>query len=129
MGYETTLYFVENDGYLEHDGATFCPVIATLDLKNAGNGALHALTKKRTLETPTVYVFSDDGNTLITRDRYDAPLSVMTPAEVLSALEKECEASRKAGAKPYRRFELAIAMIEALLNGKYCNLTVLGFGH
>jgi hypothetical protein len=124
MGYETKLYFVEKSAHPLNidDGVAYCNVIATIDLSKAGEGALARLVRNSRPKEPAVYVFADDGNTHITRDRYDECLSVMDPADVLAAIKKDN------AHEPYRRFAAAIALLEALIPA-FEDLKVLGYGH
>lgn len=122
MGYETRLYFVERmKAVYGDDGTDYGSVIAMIDLRKAGDPRENGLVP---LVKPAIHIYADDGNTRITHDMHGDPLSVGDPADVLAALKKKTRGKEK-----YRRYVAAIALLDAMLEGGYDNLTVLGFGY
>jgi hypothetical protein len=119
MGYETKFFFVERHSRLGKEKTDYCSIIAMVDMCKIGEASTAGLV---TPEKPEVFIYSLSGKK-ITKDLYDAPLSIGDPAVVL---EKCIEHYRFA---KYRRNAAAIALLKVLMRGKYHNLTVLGYGH
>lgn len=117
MGYETKIYIsrVEDDGY--------CSQIAMVDLSKCGQGKFATLVKESTPATPEYFLlFGDDDK--VDKDMYDSPLSCMSATDALFALRQDNERD------PYRRFNIAIAMIEQAIDGfSEESIKIIGYGH
>jgi len=120
-------------------------VVATVDLCGVGgqvgavlDAAIRA-EKDRIAEDPNTYGFGfyyDDGNTFTVKDRYDDPVAPVDLMVLRKALRAEIEESREAGERPYRRYTVALALIEEFVNiqswpdhNGYPSITCLHFGH
>ena len=122
MGYETKMFLVECHEQMKENGAAYCSPIAEIELCKIGYyGALAKLDACRPSK-PLAYIYSIDGNTRVTEDRYGKNLGFYDVEEVLTAMKTDNETEN------YRRFGVGIAVLEAAI-GKFENLKVLFFGH
>jgi hypothetical protein len=139
MGYETRMYLVEShSSFAEHDdGLAYGSVVAVLNLCKCGDGPFHDY-RNSCLELqdnkPTHYVYADDGNTKIIDDRYDDPLVEMDAKEALEAMKLQVNADTAAGERPYRRFLMAIDLLERFVEDfttecETCQAKVLTYGY
>lgn len=151
MGYETQLFLVEHFGPWEfrdepkgYPGDTALEtvlachagqIIASIDLCKVGyDSALYDLfkrdRKKQKKENKWLYVewHSPPDERPKLMDPYGDPLGLHDPQEVLDAIRAENEEDGG-----YRRFDMAIAMLEVFLAGKFGSnnrhLHVLSWGH
>jgi len=122
MGYETRIYIsrVDSDGY--------CNQIAMIDLCKCGDGAFATLVKKSTPSEPKHYLYvgtdKDGDENKIDTDMYDSPLSCMDATKALEALRIDNLNVA------YRRFTIAIALIEKAIDGfGEDDIKIVGFGH
>ena len=123
MGYEVKLYVGENcgDAVRDEKSGAFFSVIGMVDLCKPGRGEVSDLSEQAT--GAPVYLYSDDGNTKLTHDRYDKRLTAVPVADVLAAIKAE-----NAGLA-YRRYDMAIAMLEAAQHQFGDRLCCVMFGH
>lgn len=134
MGYELELRIVDVSRQEDEDGTRWGDEIARMDLSKLGYtdliGALHDKYKP---EKPNVFVYADDGDTKITHDRYDEPMSVMDPRMVRDALVEDQKSLIEDGGwgpRGYVMYDAAIAFLDTLLSHDcYRDLKVLGYGH
>lgn len=122
MGYETKMYLVEKSEVSTNDnGASYCQVIAMVDLCKMGyHGQLAKIDEQRP-EKPEVYFYDVDGNTEVTVDCYDKPLGVYDPQIVLNAMKADND-------EEYRRFDIGIALLESAIP-RFQRLKILFYGH
>lgn len=120
MGYEVKLFAVESVNE-ESDG--YSSVVAEIDLCKIGDGHLYALMLANTPKKPRAYVYGLDGNRRFKKDRYGAAMPIMKVADVIKAIEQD---NKK---EPYRRFEMALAMLKVFKDSFGDRARVLAFGH
>ena len=135
MGYETRIYLCERLTFPRAPLMEDYLKIAMIDLSKAGDGEV-AKVFKQGRERSKAWI-KKGGNAPyaewrlcreceredpIIEDMYGDPLGANTAEEVLLALKHDNEKDR------YRRFDIAIAMIEAAM-GKFRDLHILSFGH
>lgn len=125
MGYESK-FIVGDKSSQVYDGKTWVQVYATFDVSKMG---YDSKSMKVVSDTPLpaderFFFYADDGNTMITEDRYDEPLKSIDYNELLLALRQDEKAD------PYRRFGPFIAFLETIISEhKFSNLIVLHYGH
>lgn len=117
MGYESKLIVVDVTN-LEDNGLKWAAKIAEIDLCKAGIPA--EFFKKKA----GCYIYADDGNTKITVDRYDDPLTVCSDVPKFIAWMKE-----QHEIEYYRRRPMAIALLESINEEDWANIKVLHYGH
>ena len=90
MGYESKIYVVEKSHLSpDEDGKRFAEVVAMFNAcKFPG---LSELFKSKT----DYYIYSDDGNTRITKDRYGDELTETPLSDVINFLEEEPKKQKK----------------------------------
>jgi len=122
MGYESKYYIVKKskDGVLDYDGKFYAQNIAMFDMCKFPE--LSNFFKKET----DCYIYSDDGNTPILKDRYDDSLKELSIKEALTALLQAEE-----GNEQYRRIAPFKSLLTALNkdSNKWENLYVLHYGY
>lgn len=113
MGYEVRMHIHAENGYvIEEEGATHGWEIARLDLCKIGyEGPLFQLIRAAQADPNRVcgQFWADDGNTLISVDRYDDKLVRISGKEVLETIRKELKED------PYRRLKIALGLLETIL--------------
>ena len=122
MGYETKIIIaqVEDDGY--------CSQIAMVDLCKCGDGAFATLVQKSTPKDHKFFIYvgtEEDGEEIkVDTDMYGSPLSCMDATDVLFALRTDQDKDH------YRRFSMAIALIEQAIDGfGEDGIKIIGYGH
>ncbi len=111
MGYELILSVGKAQKPFAKEETRWFQIMATVDLCKPGyESEVYKLTTSD--KSDPVYIFPPmgDGDTTITKDRYDSPLHTIPIDKMLIAMRKD-EAR-----DPYRRFKWAIAMLESMLN-------------
>lgn len=114
--------------------------VARLDLSKIGSGPLGTLIDEAIKDQKVrqgegaakVGFYAEDGDTLVTEDRYGDPVTPVLLQGILEALVQEIEASILADETPYRRFVIAQALIEKILDtfhNSASELVALTFGH
>lgn len=134
MGYELEMHVGEiSDGLGKvTGGGKYFMNVATIDLCKCGNspiGQLVAKAKKKTCKLPKVYWYGSNGDTRITEDRYNDALRALDPKRVLAAIRKGFEESKQEYSDGYRRYAMAIALLESTIPRFGKNLKVAFFGH
>mgnify|MGYP003288399648 CR=1 FL=1 len=120
MGYESKLIIVDHYEYpIEDSGNSWAEVISIINLCKAG------IPVSEFFRESNCYIYFDgDGNTQVTEDMYGDQLTECTDvAGLLNWLKAQYAESE------YRRFAVAIALIEACYNQKWKNLKVLHYGY
>ena len=119
MGYEVRLYVVDV-GRLkdpEYD-KYFANVVATIDLAKC------QIPCRFFNKVTDCYIYSDDGNTEFLEDCYGEPLTECSDIPgFIEWMKKEN------GEYPYRRFLLAIGLLESICPADWRDLRVLHYGH
>lgn len=83
MGYESKLYIVEEANFKipSDNGKVWAEVIGVINMCNC-----YKLTEVFTTETNS-YIYADDGNTRIEKDKYGKPLTVAEIDDVIKCLK------------------------------------------
>jgi hypothetical protein len=109
MGYETKMYLAESQAEIIPGEKRYAKIVGMIDLCKVGGGEFMSLREKcldSQAGESTHYFYADDGDTQITEDCYGDPIVELDPEEVLRALKTDNTN------EPYRRFEVAIGMLE-----------------
>jgi hypothetical protein len=118
MGYESKIYVVEkfNNSLDNTTDKKYAQVIATYDMCKF-NG-FDNIFKTET----DCYIYADDGNTIILKDRYDEPLKETNIENVIKYLEKHKNTN-------YRRVNPLLNLLKGFNLKEWDNLTVLHYGY
>lgn len=121
MGYESTIYIVSKTDTF-YEGKRFAQVVAMFDICKYPALANMMRNKKET----DCFIYADDGNTKITKDRYGKALTEATPQDVIAVLEKAV-----ASGEEYRRIFPLLSMLKSFEEHKeqWKDVAVLHFGH
>ena len=116
MGYESKLYVVD-----KHDWK-WCEekwgeVIASFDLCRVPINFAH-------YPATDCYIFSDDGNTKITEDKYGSPLREIPINELINMIENAIKETDY-----YRRYQPCLSLLKGFNPKDWENLIVLHYGH
>lgn len=126
MGYESKIYFVEKSNYNvqrtttdDTKGKNYAQIIASIDLGKL-EGGKPACFKKET----DCYIYADDGNTRLVKDRYGEPLTEVSIEGLWSWLLTIPEPL-------YRRLYLLKVMTESFLTRyeNWHNVVALHYGY
>lgn len=119
MGYESKIYVVEKSRLSpDDDGKRWGDVIAMFDVcKFPG---LPELFKSKT----DCYIYSDDGNTRITEDRYGDELTEAPISDVIKFLENEVQRGEN-----YRRIKPLLSLLKGFDMEQCDNLVCLHYGY
>lgn len=124
MGYESRFYVVEKSNLASNEnGLRWAEVIAMYDMSK-----VYCISGKIRNKFPKtdVYIYSDDGDTEITEDRYGEPLTEISLEDMIKILkEVETELS------DYRRYKPFKKMIEGFISerSRWGDLVVLHYGY
>ena len=117
MGYEVKLYLGEVAAPFPTETRAFLMEVASVDLCKVG----FDFTEHGGVP---VYLYGPDGgNTRTVEDRYGKQLVAITPESALNSLQ------RAAKRDSYRRYDMAIALLETFIAGKFDNPGVVVYGH
>lgn len=116
MGYESKLYVVD-----KHDWK-WCEekwgeVIASFDLCRVPINFAH-------YPATDCYIFSDDGDTKITEDKYGSPLREIPINELINMIENAIKETDY-----YRRYQPCLSLLKGFNPKDWENLIVLHYGH
>lgn len=136
MGYEIRLHIMEIYPTDKKD-VRIGTEIASIDLCKLGSGKFSTYVAEQKIVAKEVSelcagIWDSDGDTLISKDRYDEYLPMLDPKKCLEYMEADFEESRKeySDKSGYRRFVLAIMMLMVILERfQSDNIKVLPFGH
>lgn len=119
MGYESRVYVVEkkNHSYTSNE-KKYAEVIAVFNMCKFN--AFDGLFKTET----DCYIYADDGNTEILKDRYGKPLTEASITDVITYLEK-CQAEQE----HYRRVAPLLALLKGFDITEWDNIVVLHYGY
>jgi hypothetical protein len=134
MGYETKMYVAEvHDDFMdwEEGRLAYAQVIGMVDLCKTGYYSnTGELIRRQTTKEPVVFFYGTDGNTRVTEDHYGDALGVISIPDMIAAMKADIEADKAAGELPYRRFVIALAMLEQIAETFDLSKTfVITFGH
>ena len=118
MGYESKLYIVDKIEEKESERKRYARVVAIYDICKFG--AFDGLFKTET----DCYIYADDGNTKILKDKYGEPLKEANITDVIKYLEKYKESQEH-----YRRVEPLLSLLKGFKLDEWDNLTVLHYGY
>ena len=119
MGYERKLYIVNKTSVkFEIEEKQYAEIIAFYNMSkfNAFDGIF-------TKETDC-FIYADDGNTQILKDKYGDALKESTITEVIECLEKFKEAQEN-----YRRVQPLLSLLKGFNLDEWENLVVLHYGY
>jgi hypothetical protein len=124
MGYESRLYVVQKMGWTNEKKKTFAQVIAMFDLCQYYSLSDVLRNKPET----NCYIFSDDGKSEITKDRYGMPLTESDVKTVIDILEKDI-----ARGENYRRILPLLSTLKVFekqqQEGLWDHIVVLHYGY
>jgi hypothetical protein len=121
MGYEVKMFLVEHYDS-DETKPTYAGIVGMVDLCKISNGKIAQLDGKRP-EAPELYIYAEDGNTRTLEDSYGHNLGVYNPNEVLAALKRDNTPEK------YRRYDMAIGLLEATIPVFGDELKVVFYGH
>lgn len=121
MGYEVNMFLGDRrrSSFHEEGGKDWFEVIATVDLSKPFD-ALGSLAHME--DGDPVYMYASDGNRRLVEDSYGKKLIAIPAERVLTLLKQDA-------ANGYRRYDLAIAILEVFVAGKFKNPSVVLYGH
>lgn len=122
MGYESRLYVVEKSDIRNDTGKRYAEVIAMFNICKCYELS-DILTRQKETDC---YIYADDGNTKIVKDRYDEKLTEVSIPFVISTLEKILE-----GRETYRRIYPLLNALKAFneQKDKWGDIVVLHYGY
>lgn len=122
MGYESRIYVVDKKDPFIGDTECWGEIIAMFNMCKYPPIADFMREQPKT----NCYIFADDGNTKITEDKYDEPLTEASLDDVIKILVKELE-----NGDCYRRTSPLLNMLRGLNEKSYQfnNLVVLHYGY
>lgn len=122
MGYESRLYVVEKSDIRNDTGKRYAEVVAMFNICKCYKLS-DILTKQKETDC---YIYADDGNTKILKDRYDEKLTEVSIPFVISTLEKILE-----GGETYRRIYPLLNALKTFdeQKDKWGELAVLHYGY
>jgi hypothetical protein len=115
MGYELEMHVHREGEFCTPDetGTVHGVEIATLELSKVDN-FFHAILDTANKTNIFGAFYASDGDTLIKRDCYAAPLARVKAKEILAALQTQIKATPH-DCKPYRRYVIAAALLSSIL--------------
>lgn len=114
MGYESRLYIVET-----HKNSSYAEKIATISMSKMGGNGWNELFNK-----PFEYeMYADDGNTLLTEDRYGEKLTYAEFEPVIKWLET------KGKEMDYRRIAPLLGLLKSFDRSQWDELKIVHYGY
>lgn len=125
MGYDSKLFIVEKSSFHVVGEKDYASFIASYDL-----AVFPQISSfMRSCPKADCYVYMDDGNTQILKDRYGAELTQASILDVIKVLEE----AKNGKDGNYRRIDPILSMLKTLQRqqeeGYWRDLVVLHFGH
>lgn len=123
MGYEIKLH-IGTTFRFKNTKRSWFQEVAMVDLCKPGyDSEIYQLSLFESAEK--IYLYASNGNTHIIKDMYDKSLTAVDATIVLDALKRDNKKN------PYRRFEIAVALLEAMIQDMEWkeNLKVVLFGY
>ena len=118
MGYESKIYVVEKFGVKNNNGKQYGQVIAMYDMCKFGDFCDIFKT------TTDCFIYADDGDTEITKDKYDMPLMETSINVVIEYLENYVQTQDY-----YRRINPLLEMLKAIKQDDWKDIVVLHYGY
>ena len=119
MGYESIIYVVKKSSFSpDESGKRFASVIAMFNACK-----FYGLPEVFKMKTDC-YIYADDGNTSITKDRYGDELTEAPLADVIKFLENELQCG-----ETYRRIKPLLALLKGFDMEQLENLVCLHYGY
>ena len=119
MGYEIRIYVVEKSSLSpDDDGKRFAEVLAMFNACNFPG--LPGVFKVKT----DCFIFADDGNTRIVKDRYGDELTEAPLSDVIKFLENEVQRG-----ETYRRIKPLLGLLKSFDMEQWDNLVCLHYGY
>ena len=120
MGYESKFYVIDKSSFEREDGSKWGEVIAMFNMCK-----VYELVDKIKNYPPTdAYIYADEGDTEITKDRHGDPLTEIPIKDMIKILEE-----LKSVLGSYRRYEPFLQMLKAFNTEEWENLTILHYGY
>lgn len=114
MGYESRLYIVET-----RKGSNFAQKIATINMSQMGGNGWRGLFDK-----PFGHeLYADDGNTVLTEDKYGEKLTYAEIDSVIEWLENEGKEMK------YRRITPLLGLLKGFDRSQWSDLKIVHFGY
>ena len=123
MGYESRFYIVDKTDIKSLDGKRYwAQVIAMFDLCK-----VYAVSSPIQDKYPATdaYIYADDGNTEITKDKYGEPLIEIPIDDLIQLIEKVITSE----GYYYRRYNPFLQLLKGFNKSDWRNLVVLHYGH
>lgn len=126
MGYEVKMFVVTHYKTLSLGRDGYCSVIGMVDLSKPGFGRITSLIEeyqdefKKVLEVNhPFFIDSYVGDEFkVMKDKYDKYLSLIPAREFLDAMEEDNKSFKKENGATYRRFDMAISLLESIFKGQ-----------
>lgn len=120
MGYESRFYVVDKSSFQIGNQLYYANIIAMFDMSKMGYDS-KTLTLVGVSPDANCYVYADDGNTQIVKDRYDKKLTDVDFGALIKCLKSDDDGSRRI--KPF------LAFLEGIDTSQWDGLRVLHFGY
>ena len=124
MGYESRIYIVDKGNIKNTEGLRWASVIATFEMGKYPELADLFKKSKKT----DCYIYADDGNTEIIKDRYDEFLTEANIDDVIAVLENGVYTET-----PYRRTLPLLVTLESIKcqieTGYWTDIGILHYGY
>ena len=118
MGYESKLYVVNKRGSLNGESKQWGEIIAVFNMCKFG--AFNDIFTKET----DCFIYADDGNTEITKDKYGDSLKEASIEKVIEYLENYKESQEH-----YRRVEPLLKLLKGFDLTEWEDLIILHYGY
>lgn len=119
MGCESRIYVVKKENFIdEWVGLRYAQKIACVNMSVFP--CLSSVFKKQT----DCYIYADDGDTAITKDKYGNPLTEAPLSDVIEFLEDEVQRG-----ETYRRIKPLLALLKNFDMEQWRNLVCLHYGY
>jgi hypothetical protein len=118
MGYESKIYVVEKSDMKNENNKRYARVITSYDMSKFDRFGGIFKTES------DCYIYADDGNTEITTDMYDEPLTEASIDVVINYLEKFAIEQDY-----YRRVNPLLGLLKGFKLVDWNNLTVIHYGY
>lgn len=119
MGYESRIYVVNKSKYpIVIDGRKYAETIASFDACVYPN--LSSAFEKKT----DCYIIADDGNTIVSKDKYGDELTEAPLSDVIRFLEDEVQRG-----ETYRRIKPLLGLLKGFDMEQWDNLVCLHYGY
>lgn len=119
MGYESKLYIVEKHEMIREDGKCYASVHAVFNMNK-----VYALSDVlRDQPATDCYIFADDGDTKITKDMYDRPLTEVSVTDAIHLVERIIETDH------WWKYGALLAALKEVEKQQASTIVVLHYGY